>query len=58
MHRDPAMQEPKLTDPDFPRAQLEAPGYQVHFSGQKSYNGVAPGMGILPPRRKVIRHLG
>ncbi len=52
------MQEPKLTDPDFPRAQLEAPGYQVHFSGQKSYNGVAPGMGILPPRRKVIRHLG
>ena len=36
-----AMQETKLTDPDFPRAELEALGYHVCFSGQKTYNGVA-----------------
>jgi exodeoxyribonuclease III len=36
-----ALQETKLTDPDFPRDALEALGYQVLFSGQKSYNGVA-----------------
>jgi exodeoxyribonuclease III len=36
-----AMQETKLTDPDFPRAELENAGYQVCFSGQKTYNGVA-----------------
>jgi exodeoxyribonuclease III len=36
-----AIQETKLTDPDFPCAELEGLGYQVLFSGQKSYNGVA-----------------
>ena len=36
-----AMQETKLTDEDFPRAELEALGYQVLASGQKTYNGVA-----------------
>jgi exodeoxyribonuclease-3 len=36
-----ALQETKLTDPDFPREALESLGYQVLFSGQKSYNGVA-----------------
>lgn len=36
-----AMQETKLTDPDFPGADLEALGYHVLFSGQKTYNGVA-----------------
>ncbi len=36
-----AMQETKLTDPDFPRAEFEALGYQVLASGQKTYNGVA-----------------
>jgi exonuclease III len=36
-----AMQETKLTDPEFPRAELEALGYHVMFSGQKTYNGVA-----------------
>lgn len=36
-----AMQETKLTDEHFPRAELEALGYQVLASGQKTYNGVA-----------------
>lgn len=36
-----ALQETKTTDADFPRAALEAAGYQVAFSGQKTYNGVA-----------------
>jgi exodeoxyribonuclease III len=36
-----AMQETKLTDPDFPLAELAALGYQVLSSGQKTYNGVA-----------------
>jgi len=36
-----AMQETKLVDPDFPRAELEALGYHVLFCGQKTYNGVA-----------------
>ncbi len=35
------LQETKLEDPNFPRADLEAAGYQVAFSGQKTYNGVA-----------------
>src|ERR1700756_5915679 len=36
-----AMQETKLTDADFPRAELAGLGYQVLASGQKTYNGVA-----------------
>ena len=36
-----AMQETKLADPEFPRAELGAPGYHVLASGQKAYNGVA-----------------
>jgi exodeoxyribonuclease III len=36
-----AMQETKVTDPDFPRAEFEALGYQALCSGQKTYNGVA-----------------
>jgi len=35
------LQETKLTDDKFPLAALEAAGYQVAFSGQKTYNGVA-----------------
>ncbi len=35
------LQETKLKDADFPRADIEAAGYQVTFSGQKTYNGVA-----------------
>ncbi|MFC3109014.1 exodeoxyribonuclease III [Undibacterium arcticum] len=35
------LQETKLTDDKFPAAELEAAGYQVAFTGQKTYNGVA-----------------
>ena len=36
-----ALQETKLADPEFPAAEIEALGYRVAFSGQKTYNGVA-----------------
>jgi exodeoxyribonuclease-3 len=36
-----ALQELKLPDEDFPRAELEQAGWHVIFSGQKTYNGVA-----------------
>ncbi|HEU4460292.1 MAG TPA: exodeoxyribonuclease III [Methylibium sp.] len=35
------LQETKLTDDKFPRAEIEAAGYEVHWFGQKTYNGVA-----------------
>lgn len=35
------LQETKVVDKDFPLEPLEAAGYHVYFSGQKSYNGVA-----------------
>ncbi|MFM1884898.1 MAG: hypothetical protein RL026_55, partial [Pseudomonadota bacterium] len=35
------LQETKLTDENFPQAELEALGYHVSRSGQKTYNGVA-----------------
>ena len=35
------VQETKLTDEKFPVAEIEAAGYHVLFSGQKTYNGVA-----------------
>lgn len=36
-----AIQETKLEDAKFPREAIEAMGYEVAFSGQKTYNGVA-----------------
>ena len=35
------LQETKLDDANFPQAEIESSGYQVAFSGQKTYNGVA-----------------
>jgi exodeoxyribonuclease-3 len=35
------LQETKLEDHNFPHAEIEAAGYRVAFSGQKTYNGVA-----------------
>ena len=35
------LQETKLEDHNFPREEIEAAGYQLAFSGQKTYNGVA-----------------
>ena len=36
-----ALQETKLVDEKFPAAEIEAAGYRVVYSGQKTYNGVA-----------------
>ena len=35
------LQETKLTDENFPADEIKAAGYQVIYSGQKTYNGVA-----------------
>ena len=35
------LQETKLEDHNFPQQAIEAAGYQVVYSGQKTYNGVA-----------------
>jgi len=35
------LQETKLTDENFPAGDIEAAGYRVEYSGQKTYNGVA-----------------
>lgn len=36
-----ALQELKMTDDKFPITAIEAAGYQAHWFGQKTYNGVA-----------------
>jgi exodeoxyribonuclease-3 len=36
-----ALQELKMTDDKFPIAAINAAGYQAHWFGQKTYNGVA-----------------
>lgn len=36
-----ALQETKLEDKNFPVAEIQQAGYQVVYSGQKTYNGVA-----------------
>ncbi|MFC1526107.1 exodeoxyribonuclease III [Candidatus Latescibacterota bacterium] len=60
------LQETKLTDESFPADQIEATGYRVVYSGQKTYNGVAvlsrqeaadpvtdlPG--LVDPQRRVL----
>jgi exodeoxyribonuclease-3 len=35
------LQETKTEDAKFPAAEIQAAGYQVAYSGQKTYNGVA-----------------
>jgi exodeoxyribonuclease-3 len=35
------LQETKLVDEKFPRAEIEAAGYRAIYAGQKTYNGVA-----------------
>jgi len=49
------LQETKLTDDKFPVAEIEAAGYRVAFTGQKTYNGVA----ILAkqPMADVVRNI-
>ena len=36
-----ALQETKMVDEDFPAEEIQQAGYQVQYSGQKTYNGVA-----------------
>ncbi len=61
------LQETKLPDDNFPKDEIEAAGYQVVFTGQRTYNGVAllsrhaaqdvvtslPGMEDDPQRRFI-----
>lgn len=61
------LQETKVPDDSFPKAEIEAAGYHVFFTGQKTYNGVAllsrhaaqdvvtslPGMEEDPQRRFI-----
>lgn len=61
-----ALQETKLPDERFPREAIEALGYQVAFSGQKTYNGVAiiarqpltdvvtDPAGVTDPQRRIL----
>jgi len=49
------LQEIKVMDEDFPRAEIEARGYQCVVYGQKSYNGVA--ILALLPVTDVVRSL-
>jgi exodeoxyribonuclease-3 len=47
------LQEIKVVDEDFPRAEIEACGYQCTIFGQKSYNGVA--ILSLQPATDIVR---
>ena len=61
-----ALQEIKMVDAEFPTEDIQAAGYQMLVSGQKSYNGVAilskiPGVdvvkdlpGLDDPQRRVL----
>lgn len=61
-----AMQETKMTDDVFPADEFRDAGYEVTFSGQKTYNGVAivskkPSMDVVfdvpeldDPQRRII----
>lgn len=50
-----ALQETKTTDDKFPRAEIEAAGYEVVFFGQKTYNGVA--LLTKTPAQDVIKNI-
>ncbi len=49
------LQETKITDDKFPNAVIEAAGYEVHWHGQKTYNGVA--LLSRTPARDVVRNI-
>ncbi len=49
-----ALQETKLVDESFPKAELEAAGYAASFSGQKTYNGVAILSKLAMPATDVV----
>jgi exodeoxyribonuclease III len=49
------LQETKLTDDKFPRAEIEAVGYAVQWFGQKTYNGVA--LLSKTPAADIVRNI-
>jgi exodeoxyribonuclease III len=49
------LQETKLTDDKFPHAEIAAAGYQAHWHGQKTYNGVA--LLSRTPAQDVVRNI-
>jgi len=49
------LQETKLTDDKFPRAEIEAAGYAVQWFGQKTYNGVA--LLSKTPATDIVRNI-
>jgi exodeoxyribonuclease-3 len=49
------LQETKLTDDKFPRAEIEAAGYRAQCFGQKTYNGVA--LLSKPEASDVVRNI-
>lgn len=51
------LQETKLPDERFPRAEIEAAGYHVIFSGQKTYNGVAVLSRLQPEADDIVTDL-
>jgi exodeoxyribonuclease-3 len=51
-----ALQETKVADDEFPRAEIEASGYHVLYSGQRGYNGVAI-LSKQPPDGEAVIHL-
>jgi exodeoxyribonuclease-3 len=50
-----SLQETKVVDEEFPRAELKDAGYYVETFGQKTYNGVA--IASLSPMKDVCRGL-
>jgi len=50
-----ALQETKTTDDKFPRAEIEAAGYEGVFFGQKTYNGVA--LLTKTPAQDVVKNI-
>lgn len=50
-----ALQETKLPDENFPLTEIQSAGYQVIYSGQKTYNGVA--LLSRSPAKDIINEL-
>ena len=50
-----ALQETKLRDENFPADEIRAAGYQVCYSGQKTYNGVAIISRVAPAHWLAVR---
>lgn len=52
-----ALQETKIMDENFPAGDFEAAGYQVNYSGQKTYNGVAILSRLPDPPSDIVTEL-